>query len=169
MTRPASMLILAIAPNSRGFGFVLFQAPKKLLDWGVKEARVDKNARCIVLIARLMERVQPSALIIEDWLYDRCRRSPRVKALLGELANLTSDNGITVYTYSRCQVRDTFGAAGKSKDAIAVAIAESVPALLPWLPRKRRIWESEHHSMAIFEAAALAFTHYAASGHDLAA
>jgi hypothetical protein len=30
------------------------------------------------------------------------------------------------------------------------------------LPRKRRIWESEHHSMAIFEAAALALVYYSA-------
>lgn len=169
MIQQVSTLILAIAPNSRGFGFVLFQSPKQLLDWGVKEARVDKNARCIALVTQLMERVQPRVLIIEDWLYEGCRRSARVKMLLTELANLASNSGIIVYTYSRRQVRGTFGAAGKSKDAIAVAIAESVPALLPWLPRRRRIWESEHHSMAIFEATALAVTHFAVSGHDLSA
>jgi hypothetical protein len=55
-----------------------------------------------------------------------------------------------------------FSGKGKSKDAIAAAIAEELPALRPWLPRKRRIWESEHHSMAIFEAAALALAHYSA-------
>ena len=62
--------------------------------------------------------------------------------------------------YSRQHIRLAFGACGKSKDTIARAIADTLPALKPWLPPKRRIWESEHHSMAIFEAAALALTHY---------
>jgi hypothetical protein len=84
-----------------------------------------------------------------------------VKALLEELAGLATENGLTVYTYSRRQVRETFTAAGKTKDAIAAAVADSVPALLPWLPRRRRIWESEQHSMAMFEAAALVLTHHA--------
>jgi hypothetical protein len=34
MTRKAKPLILAIAPNSRGFGFTLFLSPKRLIDWG---------------------------------------------------------------------------------------------------------------------------------------
>ncbi len=38
------------------------------------------------------------------------------------------------------------------------------PALGPWLPPRRRIWESEHLSMAIFEAAALAMVHYGTLG-----
>ena len=54
--------------------------------------------------------------------------------------------------YSRWHIHCTFRMKGKSKDAIAAAIAEEVPALRPW--------ESEHHSMAIFEAAALAMVHY---------
>ena len=64
--------------------------------------------------------------------------------------------------YSRRHIRQTFGACGKTKDTIAKAIANTLPPLKPWLPRERRIWESEHYSMAMFEAVALAMTHYAA-------
>ena len=163
MIERGTTLFLAIAPSSRGFGYALFLGPKKLLDWGVKEIRADKNARCVTQAAVLIGRMRPSVFIVEDWLHAGCRRSGRVKALLEELAGLATANGLTVCTYSRRQVRGTFAAAGKTKDAIAAAVADSVPALLPWLPRKRRIWESEQHSMAMFEAAALALTHSAHS------
>lgn len=154
--------VLAIAPNSRGFGYALFTTPQKLLDWGIKEVRADKNTRCATLASALIAQAQPNALIIEDCIKTGCRRSVRVRALLGDLAQLAEDSGISVYTYSRRHVMATFNSAGRSKDAIALAVADNVPALLPWLPRRRRIWESEQHSMAIFEAAALALTHYAA-------
>jgi hypothetical protein len=161
MIERGTTLFLAIAPSSRGFGYTLFLAPKELLDWGIKEIRANKNARCVTQATALIERMRPSVFIVEDWLHAGCRRSGRVKALLQELAGLATANGLTVYTYSRRQVRGTFAAAGKTKDAIAAAVADSVPALLPWLPRKRRIWESEQHSMAMFEAAALALTYSA--------
>lgn len=153
--------ILAIAPNSRGFGYALFTTPQKLLDWGIKEVRIDKNTRCATLASALIAQVQPSALIIEDCVKAGCRRSVRVRELLGDLTELAEASGVSVYAYSRRQVMATFNSAGRSKDAIALAVTDSVPALLPWLPRRRRIWESEQHSMAIFEAAALALTHYA--------
>jgi hypothetical protein len=60
------------------------------------------------------------------------------------------------------QMRRCSGYAQGIQTSIAVAIAGQLPALRPWLPPKRRIWESEHYCMAIFEAAALAMTHFAA-------
>jgi hypothetical protein len=153
-------VLLAIAPNSRGFGFTLFFTAARLVDWGIKEARQDKNAQCIKLAITLIARCQPTTILLEDCIQQTCRRSMRVKMLLVALADLANEHGIVVYRYSRRQVRSVFAKSGKSKDAIAALVAEKVPALRPWLPRKRRIWESEKHSIAIFEAAALALTHY---------
>jgi hypothetical protein len=154
-------IILAIAPNSRGFGFVVFLTRKRIADWGIKEARHNKNAGCINHSAFLIDRYRPSAIILEDWRHQTCRRSERVRALLEAIGQLAIGRGITVYRYSRRQLREVFAGSGKSKDAIAIAVSQMVPALLPWLPRKRRIWESEQHSMAIFDAASLVLTHYA--------
>jgi hypothetical protein len=58
MTELGTTLLLAIAPSSRGFGYTLFLGPKKLLDWGVKEIRVDKNARCVTQAAVLIGRMR---------------------------------------------------------------------------------------------------------------
>ena len=160
MTGKERGVIIAIAPTSRGFGFAVFGAPARLLDWGVKEARFDKNRVTVRKICRMIRDIKPAVVIIENWVHASCRRSARVRTLLVDVAILASKSGSTAMVYSRYHVRQAFGKSGKSKDAIAAAIAAQLPALRPWLPPKRRIWESEHHSMAIFEAAALALAHY---------
>ncbi len=160
-------IIIAIAPTSRGFGFAVFRAPARLLDWGVKEARSDKNRLARSKIEAMVREIKPAVVVIENWLHASCRRSERVRALLNEVAVLAHKSGATAIIYSRHNVRQAFGKSGKSKDAIAVAVVAQLPALRPWLPPKRRIWESEHHSMAIFEAAALAMTHFATLGEAM--
>jgi hypothetical protein len=85
-----------------------------------------------------------------------------VTVLIDKIAVLAKERRITVVRCSRDEVLSVFGRMGaKSKDDIAAVVARLVPELGPRLPHRRRIWESEHHSMAIFEAAALALTHFA--------
>lgn len=155
-------VIIAIAPTSRGFGFAVFTTPTRVLDWGVKETRSDKNRLAKLKVCRMIRDIKPAAVVIENWVHASCRRSERVRLLLWDIAVLASKSGSAAMVYSRDHVRKTFGAAGKSKDTIAAAIAAQLPALRPALPPKRRIWQSEHHSMAMFEAAALALAHYGA-------
>jgi hypothetical protein len=111
-------------------------------------------------IAAMIHDIKPTAVVIENWAHASCRRSERVRVLLRDIAVQASKNGSAAMVYSRRHIRQAFGAAGKSKDTIAAAIATQLPALRPMLPPKPRIWESEHHSMAIFEAAAFALVHY---------
>ena len=74
---------------------------------------------------------------------------------------------LTVVRCSRHDILDVFGRLGaRSKDDVAAAVARMVPELAPSLPCRRRIWESEHYAMAIFEAAALALTHFARCGEN---
>ena len=153
-------LVMSIAPTSRGFGYSIFAAPNQLLDWGVKETRHDKNQRIRSKVEAMVRDIPPSAVVIENWFHESCRRSQRVRLLLYELAVVAHRGGATAMVYSCRQIRQTFGECGKTKDSVARIIAETLPALKPWLPPKRRIWESEHYSMAIFDAVALALTHY---------
>jgi hypothetical protein len=155
-----SRLVLAIAPSSRGFGYVIFADRGTPVDWGVKEIRADKNRSALLKIEEMLRRIVPASLVIEDWEHKTCRRSLRVKLLLKQAADLAEAQRVQGACYSRQHVRQFFRPMGKSKDAIAAAIVKEIPAFRPWLPRKRRIWDSERHSMAIFEAAALALVHY---------
>ena len=41
--------VLAIDPSTRGFGFAVLEGPERLIDWGVKETKIDKNKRTLKL------------------------------------------------------------------------------------------------------------------------
>lgn len=66
-----------------------------------------------------------------------------------------------VVQISRLTVRQRFCVYGiSSKDDIASAVCDIYPELSSRLPKKRRPWESEHYSLALFEAAALGVTFF---------
>ncbi len=94
-------VIVAIAPTSRGFGFAVFAASNRMLDWGVKEARRDKNRLAAAKIARMIRDIKPGAVVIENWVHASCRRSARVRGLLLDIAVLAGKNGSTAMVYSR--------------------------------------------------------------------
>jgi ribosomal protein L17 len=158
-----SQVTMAIAPTSHGFGYVMFDNPDLLIDWGVKDVRKNKMPDSLLKARVLMHILQPEVLVVEDAHHSSSRRSKRVRELIDQIADLAKDKGIAVARSSRHDVLTIFGRVGaQSKDDIAGAVAKVLPELAPRLPR-RRIWESEHYSMAIFEAAALGLTHFARS------
>jgi Holliday junction resolvasome RuvABC endonuclease subunit len=160
--------ILAIDPTQRGFGYVIFEGPNFLVDWGVRDVGGAENPRCAQAVARLIEHYTPSALILEDASARGCRRGRRVRDLLGELTALGTDCGARVRRISRTKVRTTFAGFGASnKHQIARVIAALFPELASRLPPERKPWMSEDQRMAIFDAAALALTLFK-SGKGLA-
>ncbi len=157
-------VLLALAPTSRGFGFVAFDADRRPLDWGVKEVRKNKQDDCYLKARVLIHVMQPSVVVLETAWDPHSRRSRRVKDLIDRIGRFAQDHGVTVRQYTRRDVAKFFRPLGaRNKDEIASAVARLVPELAPRQPRRRRIWESEHYSMGIFEAAALALTHFGLS------
>jgi Holliday junction resolvasome RuvABC endonuclease subunit len=148
---------LAIAPNSRGFGYIAFEDSCVPLDWGVKDVRRDKLRGSLRQVRELMAMLRPSIVVLEDVDHSTSRRSARIRRMTRKIAALVEEQRVTVV---RCTKREVYAAferlGAENKDDIAGLVAKMVPALAPRLPRRRRIWESEHYSMAIFEAAALA-------------
>jgi len=156
-----SGVTLAIAPNTRGFGYVAFEAPDLIMDWGVKDVRKNKLRDSLLKARVLMRMVQASVLVVEDVHHGKCRRSKRVRVLIDKLAALGKERRLEVVRVSREQMLRTFETAhAQNKDDIAAVIAKLVPELAQHLPPRRRIWQSEHYAMAIFEAAALAVTYF---------
>ena len=77
---------------------------------------------------------------------------------VGRAAN---DSGIEFAIYTRRDVARCFTTVGAGTCyEIAESIARHVPALAPRLPKKRRSWTTEDRRMALFNAAALVFTHF---------
>jgi RNase H-fold protein (predicted Holliday junction resolvase) len=77
--------VLAIDPSTRGFGFAVLEGPNRLIDWGVKETKVNKTAKSLQLIDDLIERYQPSVIIVEDYAGKGSRRCRRIERLIGDI------------------------------------------------------------------------------------
>lgn len=146
------MSFFAIAPTSCGFGYVVFTRTTGPIDLGVKEAHRNKNQRCLWMIRTMLRGIKSDIVVIENETDDSCRGRLRTRNLIKQSRELIVENGAALACYSRQQICRTFGPRRMSKDDVAAVIVARYPALRRWLPKRRRIWESEKHSMAIFEA-----------------
>jgi len=159
--------VLAIAPCVQGIGFIVFNGPRLPIDWGIKWARDEKNAKGLAKVAELIDRYQPDVVVFEDHHGEGSRRAKRIEDLLDAIAALVRRQNIETARYSRRHVRHLFAADGAAtKFRIAKTIAEELPELAPRLPAERKIWLPEHANMSIFDAASLALTHFAAMAQE---
>lgn len=149
---------MAIAPSTRGFGYVVLEGHKELVDWGVKSVKGHKNNGSIKKVEELIAHYNPQVMVLEDTLAKASRRSTRIQALTKRLIALAESHKIKVALFSQKQVQRVFFADGcGTKHALAKIIAERFPEELGFrLPPKRRPWMSEDYRMGIFDAVALA-------------
>ena len=59
--------IVALDPTSHGFGFVVFEGPTTLVDWGHTHVRPCAHEKCLEQIAELIARYAPQIVVTEDW------------------------------------------------------------------------------------------------------
>ena len=151
--------VLAVAPVSRGIGYVVFSDPKTPIDWGVRTARTRKEEVCQRHVEALITCYQPDVLVLES--FDLLTNRPRVSALNDKLHTLGTYQGLRVSRLTRNNVQAVFSQFGSStKFGIAKTISDWFPELGVRMPRYRQPWRKEDHAMAMFEAAALALSHY---------
>jgi hypothetical protein len=161
-------LVLAVHPMTRGFGWIAYAGPFVPFDWRIVETKKAKNAACIAYMAKLLDRLQPATLVLEDFEPGTSRRDARVSRLGKALVALASDRGIEIAVARRTDVQACFSHLGaKTRQEIAEAVARHTPILADRLPRKRRAWDREDLRMSLFSAAALVVTHYALDANRL--
>jgi hypothetical protein len=154
-------LVLAIFPTTRGLGFVAFEGPRRVIDWGVKEVRTNKNRESLAKASGLVEWYKPDVVLLEDTEASGSRRSGRIRQLHRKLIELVKSARIELTEFSRFQVKAAFvSREAKTRYEIAKCIAIECPVLAPWLPSPRKLWDGEDPSLSIFDAAALAITFF---------
>ena len=155
---PTYPRILAVAPNTSGFGFALMEGLNTLADWGNPEITKDKNNGCIARVGRMIKLYEPHVLVMEDSMDDELRRAARIKMLVQDLAELAEAHSIKVAIFQRRRVRRIFFPDGSgTRQEMATILARWYPEELALrLPPKRKFWAKEPSRMAIFDAVALA-------------
>lgn len=158
-------LVLSIYATSRGFAFVLFEGPESPFDWGVREINnPSRNKKCLGAIAELIDRNQPSHIVIEDTGDSLSRRNVRVQHLYQAIVVLANRNFIEVHRVSKSAIRECFASVdAETKYEIAQAIAMRIPAFAIRIPPVRKPWMSQDSRQSLFDAVALALTYYCAA------
>jgi hypothetical protein len=151
-------LILAIHPTYRGFGWVLFESTLVPYDWGIASAKANRNARLIARFERLLNRYQPTAVVLEQ--FEHGERIDRVRRLCRRMVHLAACRGIDAPTYSMAAIRTCFSSVGATtRFEIAQTVGLHIEALRHRLPPQRKRWRSDDVRMSLFNAAAVAITH----------
>lgn len=148
------MRTLALDPTTSGFGFVVLEGSKRLVDWGLGCLEKPDDSFYQKRIEKLLDRTQPQLLVLEDMRDSR--RGDRAIAWAQLAVRCATKRGIEVERISRAEVSRHFASSGKTRWEVAFVISRRFPELAPSLPKKRRIWESEDRRMAIFAAASFA-------------
>jgi len=154
--------VLGVHPSSRGFGWALFESAVSPFDWGTVEVRNRKEGAIMARFKHLLKRHKPAVLALEQFEGEPARRSPRIAKLAMRMAATARKRNIAVAILTRADIDLAFGGTGaKTRDEIAAFVARNVNALRDRLPKPRKVWDSEHPSRALFDAAACALTWYA--------
>ncbi|MDB5870687.1 MAG: hypothetical protein JWQ07_129 [Ramlibacter sp.] len=155
-------LVLSIYPAVRGFAFVLFDSPKKIIDWGKREIGKDViGAKAVDAITELLRRNRPDIVVIDDVEERRSVPAMRLKRIYRALQRPIADVGAEIAVVSRRNVRLAFAQFGAlTKQDIANVIAERIEALSTRVPRPRKPWTGEDYRMGVFDAASRALAYY---------
>lgn len=146
--------ILAIDPTWYGFAYAVFENQGVLLDFGTTGA---KNVT--VKLTYLTEQYRPHVMVLEAVAPRDRRRGKYTKDLTWKMCRHAVANHIRLAILSKETIRHAFAPA-HCKYERAVKLATLFPELKPYVPRKRKIYESEPRRANLFDAVALgvAFT-----------
>ncbi len=154
-------LVLGVHPTSHGLGWAVFESPFAIHSFGVYTARGDKNAGCLRKLARLLAHYEPEAFVLEAFAKDVSLRSERIRKLCLSMVTLAAEHGAELAVYRREDVEKCFShVKATTRDQIAAAVAEHLPALRVHLPKLRKPWDGEDKRLSVFAASALVLTHY---------
>jgi hypothetical protein len=163
MTHIPTDLILACYPNSRGFGYVLFEGALSPFDWAIKEIRGRaKNQQILKLLGRLLDRYRPLVLVLEDWTDEAFQRIGRINDLYKSIVLLARTKLIPVIRIPMRKVREYFAYRNAlTKYEIALHIARIIPAFSYKVPPKPTIWRHEDARQLLYDAAMIGVAYFA--------
>src|ERR1017187_9943346 len=137
--------ILAVALSARGFGFVVMEGQKTIIECGGRVADGDKNAQSLTKMKKLLNFYRPDVLVLQDVEANGSPRAPRIKTLNRQIKGVAEKQKIEVKVISGKQLRSLLlGNPQGTKQEMAEMLAMQFPdELASRLPKKRKPWNSE--------------------------
>ena len=160
-TKAIQPRIIAIDIRASRLGYAVFEGPEHLIDWGTSAFQFGCSSGTSTVHQRIVTVLRvfvPSAIVVKKGLRENSVRAGQVLRLIRREAAARS---IPVVLVDQREVKQAFHAPHRiAKHIIATAVAEKFPELLWKLPGKFRIWQGEHHIMAVFDAIAAGYAYW---------
>lgn len=141
--------VLAVAVASRKIAYILL-IDGQLKDWQHSRAGGMSAPKGRSFLRMALARCEPDLVVMEN-PHGVTRKSGTSRSILLALAQELEDGDVTHRLLVRKQ---TFA----NKYEEAAVLAQQFPDLAPWLPKTRRLWETEPTETIYFEALALALS-----------
>lgn len=156
--------IVAVDARSSRLGYAVFEAPMRLIDWGVKGTKGRMgNAR----IADLLALFQPSVVVLPRIVTNSKRNSVGVRSTVQAVRCEACRASLPIAIASERAVKTFFERHGfRTRHEIASVLARSFPELAWKLPPRRKAWESEPARMSIFDAVRLGIAFLASQSNS---
>ncbi|HAQ69849.1 MAG TPA: hypothetical protein DCR48_02635 [Flavobacteriales bacterium] len=156
--QPITMILY---PNNVGLAYVICQGMKDVIDEGIQKIAPYSDKKVMRHIRYYLDYAQPDIVILRDHHNEHAQFSVKRKKIMKKIEETARAKNLQVHQYTRKQIKQVFEQfGGKSKFAIARQIASWYPHLKLKLPRYRRLQDSEHYQMGVFDSYALMITHY---------
>ena len=152
--------VIALDVRSRNFGFVVFEGPNEILDWGIRSFRSGGNAvktPAASKLLSLLDEFSPSAVVIRERPIGRAEKKPK---LLSIIERQVRNRRIPLRLVTPQDVNRAFIGFESNKYEVASVLARQFPTLASKLPPKRKCWQSEDYRMGIFDAAAVGVAYF---------
>ena len=154
-------VVLAIYPNSRGFGYAFLEHATEPRDCGIVTIQPICNHRCLNRIKKFVTHYEPTLVLLQDFQSVNSRKSRRVKDLVNEIITFCQNQSLRVCEYSQEQIQFVFEQfKARTKHEIAKTIVDWLPQFKTKMPPIRKPWMCEDYHMGMFDAIALAITHF---------
>ncbi len=143
----ARLKVLAIAAATGRIGCV-FLIGGKLKHWAMSVKASKSPEMAANQTTKWIDEFEPEVVITEK-ITKRSHKGKLTKQLIAAIAKVAENRYLNDIVIPRAQ---NF----QNKYEEAKELANQYPDILPWLPKRPRIWESEPRNMIYFEALALA-------------
>lgn len=143
----AALRMLAVAINQKRLGYVFFSG-HDLKDWQTMTKPSTSRSEAAGAIQKLINDFRPNVVITERAEPSTCR-SDAVLALKQALTRAAAHNYVLDVSLKReCLYANKYEEAS--------ALAEVYPAIRPWAPPKRRVFEHQPPRLVMFDALSMA-------------
>ena len=148
--------IIAIDLRFRRSGFATFEGPRRLLDFGTLDIRLEESENGRSRLADLMKLAAPKVIVVKKERWNNLIVRSEAKPLVDALTSQGTAHSVQIRLLEQTSLNSTFRNLGcKTKADISASLARIYPELIWKLPPERRIWQPEHSRQTVFDAIAL--------------